>query len=112
MTDREILEAEDIIVDVDIQISDDGKKLEAYLETWFDVEKKFKIKLKENDWVNLYAILNPKTNHLKMIYFIDTPDTCTEHRYRLTHREKQIVINKITERIRQIYNCTPMEYLQ
>ena len=62
MKDNMELERKDLAVDADMQVDEDiGHEILAYLETWFDVDKKFNIHTAEDDgtWLNMYARYNP-----------------------------------------------------
>lgn len=59
MKENKELERNDLAVDRDMQIDADvGQEILAYLETWFDVDKKFGVHTADNDstWLNMYAI--------------------------------------------------------
>lgn len=61
------LERSDIYVDRDIQIDDENRQhIVAYLETHFDVNKKFNLQLDPSagEWVNMYGIYNPLSDFL------------------------------------------------
>ena len=59
------MESQDLRVDNDIQVSEDGHSIIAYLETWFDVERKFGVDLSAEDaWLNLNAMYDPFADKL------------------------------------------------
>ena len=63
------LERGDIEVDADIHISDDNEnEIVAYLETWFDVDKKFEVHTNadEGTWLNMYGKFNPFEDTLRI----------------------------------------------
>ena len=63
------LERGDIEVDTDIQVSDENEnEIIAYLETWFDVDKKFHIHTNadEGTWLNMYGIFDPFEDTLRV----------------------------------------------
>ena len=54
------LERGDIAIDRDMEVDCDiGQEILAYVETWFDVDKKFGIHTADDDgtWLNMYSIL-------------------------------------------------------
>ena len=56
------MERDDIAIDRDIEVDCDiGQEITVYIETWFDVDKKFGTHTADDDstWVNLYAAYNP-----------------------------------------------------
>lgn len=105
------LEKDDIGIDPDIEASDPNL-ITAYVETWFDVDKKFGTNTNDDDdrWVNLYAEYNIDDDSLKLTYHIDTPKGVTEHEYTPTGDEAQIIKNALFEKIKEIYGQTPQEF--
>lgn len=61
--DPGVIDAEDIAVDTEFTYSEDG--ITAYIETWFDVEKRFDVDLAGDDYLNLYATHQPETGTFK-----------------------------------------------
>ena len=60
-------ERDDMYVDRDIQLDSENKQqIVAYLETLFDVNKKFNLQLdsEASEWVNMYGIYNPLSDFL------------------------------------------------
>ena len=71
------LEREDMYVDRDIQTDDENRQqIVAYLETLFDVNKKFNLSLdsEAGEWVNMYGIYNPFSDFLTVECVISTED--------------------------------------
>lgn len=62
-SDRGIIEADDIRIDPEL-IADE-KGVTAYIETWFDVERRFGVELSGDDSLDLYATVHPDTGELK-----------------------------------------------
>ena len=60
--DHGILEADDICADTDFTFDTDG--ITAYIGTWFDVERRFGIRLKGDDSVDMYAAIQPETGNM------------------------------------------------
>lgn len=83
----------------DIDISDNQRYLTAYIETWFDVDKKFGLNTKQYDnvWVNLFCHYNPFESTIDIFYCIDTGDICVERAYQATKEEKKIFKNLMEE---------------
>ena len=104
-------ERSDLVIDPEIWISDDGTELEVYIESWFDVDAKFGIGTANEDdnWVNLYAFYNPKTGSLKMTFILAAD--FSEHSYRPTKGEKDLIIQLISEKVMEVSGATPEEYL-
>lgn len=58
MKENNELERADIAVDRDMEVDCDiGQEITCYIETWFDVDKKFGLNIADEDgtWLNLYG---------------------------------------------------------
>ena len=58
MKDNLELERGDIVIDRDMDVDGDmGQEITVYIETWFDVDKKFGIHTDadEGTWLNMYG---------------------------------------------------------
>lgn len=108
------LERRDIAIDPDLLITEDGKAIEAYIEAWFDVDKKFGTKTKDKDatWVNVYADYNPVKDSLRMEYIVEEPTVATGHKYVPTRAESDLIKQLITEKIWEVHGQTPKEFLR
>ena len=111
------LERGDIAVDRDMEVDCDiGQEILAYVETWFDVDRKFGIQTADNDgaWLNLYARYNPFTDTLRMECEIDydSPENNQYFDYEPTAAEAQLIKEMITEKIQEEYSQTPQEFCQ
>lgn len=89
------LEERDLLIREDLEMDIDRQALNAVIETYFDVDKKFGINTlnDESAWVNLYADYNPVTKDLNVVYYIDVDADSYERQYIPTDEEKQIFIN-------------------
>lgn len=117
MKDNKEWERSDLVIDPDMQIDCDiGQEILCYVETWFDVDRKFGTHTAENDstWLNLYARYNPYADTLRMECEIssDTPEENKTFDYEPTAAEAQLVKDLITEIIQEQYNQTPMEFCE
>ena len=94
-------------VDCDI-----GQEITAYLETWFDVDRKFGTDTASEDgkWLNLYAFYNPFADTLRLEYTVSTDDSWECHDYEPTEDEAKLIKEMITEKIRDDYGQTPQEF--
>ena len=83
----------------DLEINDAGDGISAYLETFFDVDKKFGTNVNDDDdaWVNFYAEYFPNTRDLKCRYFVDKPDKSEEHEYLPSNTEKELIVSMMEE---------------
>ena len=111
MKENKELERSDIVVDHDMEVDENGT-ITAYLESWFDVDKKFGTHTADRDdeWLNLYAEYNPADDTLKMGYQVDSDDSSTFYEYAPTAAEQQLVKEMITEKIKKEYGQTPQEF--
>ena len=69
MKENNELERADIAVDREMEVDCDiGQEITAYIETWFDVDKKFGIDTASEDgtWVNMYGKYNPFADTLRI----------------------------------------------
>lgn len=84
----------------DLEINDDGDGISAYLETFFDVDKKFGTSVNddENSWVNFYAEYFPESGELKCTYVIDRPQNSDEHEYIPSKTEKELIVSMLEEK--------------
>ena len=111
------LERGDIAIDRDMEVDCDiGQEILAYVETWFDVDKKFGIHTADDDctWLNLYARYNPFADTLRMECEIDSdsPENNQYFDYEPTAAEAQLIKEMMTEKIQEEYGQTPQEFCQ
>ena len=107
---KEVLEVDrDMEVDCDI-----GYQITCYLETWFDVDKKFGTNTAADDdkWLNLYAKYDPFADSLRLEFTVTTADSCEEGEYVPTNAEAQLIKDMITQKIREEYGQTPQEFCE
>lgn len=105
-------ERSDIAIDRDMQIDGDiGQEILVYIETWFDVDKKFGISTQADDaWLNMYGRYNPYADTL-YIECEETTDNSSEcFEYKPTDAEAQLIKQMIAEKIREEYGQTPQEF--
>ena len=117
MKENKELERSDIVVDHDMQVDADvGQEIIAYLETWFDVDKKFGVHTADNDstWLNMYARYNPFEDTLRIECEIDTDDSSTNRYfdYEPTASESRLIKDMITQKIKDEYGQTPQEFCE
>ena len=108
------LEREDLSIDRDIQLDDENKQqIVAYLETHFDVNEKFGLKLNSEagEWVNMYGIYNPLSDHLAIECVISKDDSSENFFYSPTVAEAELIKNMIAEKIQELYGQTPTEFV-
>lgn len=108
------LERKDIRVDRDIQIDSENKlHIVAYLETLFDVNKKFNLQLdsEAGDWVNMYGIYNPASDFLTIECVICKDDSSKSFFYTPTKEEAKLIKDMIAEKIQEVHGQTPVEFV-
>ena len=88
------LEREDIDICEDVELDIEEQGILAYLETWFDVDKKFGVNTRDHDdtWVNLNAIYNPVTDKLILLVDLESDDKTQVSEYVPTNEEKELIL--------------------
>ena len=112
MTENNELERKDVVVDRDMDVDcENATEITAYLETWFDVDKKFGINTKDDDdvWLNMYAKYNPFDDSLRIECEIDRPKGSEYFDYTPTETEAKLIKDMIAEKIKAEYGQTPQE---
>ena len=107
------LERDDMYVDRDIQTDDENRQqIVAYLETRFDVNKKFNLNINSEagEWVNLYGIYNPFSDFLTVEGVVSTDDKEETFYYTPTKAEAELIKDMITQKIQEEYGQTPIEF--
>lgn len=64
MKENNELTRDDIAIDHDMEVDcDEGREIAVYIETWFDVDKKFRIDTASDDdtWLNMYSFINAES---------------------------------------------------
>ena len=103
----------ELVVDRELWVNDECDSINAYIESWFDVDEKFGTNTKDNPdaWVNLYADYWPATRELQMTYLVDSDTSVKDYVYYPSEIEKQMVIDLIEQKCRQEYRCSCAEFL-
>lgn len=93
MTETGELTRDDLVIDPDMEIDDDGCIVTAYVETWFDVDRKFGTHTVDDaeTWINFYAKYNTESGELLAEYQIDRLDGSEWHGVS-SHRERKTVL--------------------
>lgn len=103
----------DLSVDSDMQVDCDiGQEITAYIETWFDVDRKFGVHTAGDDdvWLNMYGKYNPFEDTLRIECVIDRPDGSESFEYVPTERETAVIREMIEEALYHAYGQTPKEF--
>ncbi len=115
MKENKELERSDIAIDRDMEVDCDiGQEITVYIETWFDVDKKFGIHINDEDgaWLNLYGKYNPFADTLRFECEISRDDSSEFFDYEPTAGEAQLIKGMIAEKIREEYYQTPKEFCE
>ena len=115
MRESNALTRDDIAIDHDMQIdSDEGREIIAYVETWFDVDRKFHIDTASDDdtWLNMYGRYNPFNDSLRIECEISRQDNSSYFDYEPTKEEAQLIKDMIAEKLREDHNQTPQEFCE
>lgn len=117
MKENKELERHDIAIDREMEVDCDiGQEITVYIETWFDVDKKFGTQLNGNDsaWLNLYGKYNPYEDTLRIECEIDADDGQPNQwfDYEPTEGEAKLIKEMIAETMQREYNQTPREFCE
>lgn len=113
MNDKNELTRSDISVDPEMEVDCDiGEEITVYLETWFDVDRKFGLDTasKDDAWLNMYAKYDPFADTLRIECEIDSADGSSYFDYEPTDAEACMIKDMIAEKIYEIYGQTPQEF--
>lgn len=92
MKENNELTRDDIAIDHDMEVDcDEGREIAVYIETWFDVDKKFHIDTASDDdtWLNMYGRYNPFDDTLRIECEISRQDSSSYFDYEPTKDEAQ-----------------------
>ena len=96
----------------DMEVNDEGNGVSSYLETWFDVEKKFGVNVDDDGtWVNFYAEYYPKNEELKCTCVVSKTDASDDFEYIPTENEKALIISMMEEYCDKEYKMTITELI-
>lgn len=106
LTESDILISDDVLMEEDV--------LEFSLETWFDVDAKFGLHTRDNadEWVNLYAYINPKDNHIWMSYWVESDTSTKCYPYQPTANEAALILRMAEEYVKARWGQTLKEYYE
>ena len=72
----------------------------VYIEVWFDAERKFGLKLGDEEYVNVYAFIKPNTGEVYVTYVINYFDGFIDDERQftaLTQAEKNLILTMANE---------------
>lgn len=113
MKENNELERKDMVIGRDMEVDcDEGIQITAYIETWFDTDKKFMVHTDadEGTWLNMYAKFNPFEDTIKIECIISRMDGDQDFEYTPTKAESDLIKEMITEKIKLLHNMSPKEF--
>lgn len=107
------LEFSDLRIDPELDIDFNTNEISVYLETWFDVDRKFDLHINDDDdtWLNMYARFNPFEDTLKIDCVIDSPNNHQSFEYKPTDDESTLIKNMIKDYIYIEYGENPKDFI-
>ena len=115
MKENKELERNDIAIDRDMEVDYDiGQEIMVYIETWFDVDKKFGLNIADEDgtWLNMYGKYDPFEDSLRIECEISRNNGSEYFDYTPTEAESALIKNMIAEKIREQWDQTPQEFCE
>lgn len=115
MKENKELERNDIAIDRDMEVDYDiGQEIMVYIETWFDVDKKFGLNIADEDgtWLNMYGKYDPFEDSLRIECEISRDNGNEYFDYTPTDAESALIKDMIAEKIREQWNQTPQEFCE
>ena len=115
MKENKELERNDIAIDRDMEVDYDiGREIMVYIETWFDVDKKFGLNIADEDgtWLNMYGKYDPFEDSLRIECEISRNNGSEYFDYTPTEAESALIKNMIAEKIREQWDQTPQEFCE
>lgn len=113
MKENNELERKDMVIGRDMEVDcDEGTQITAYIETWFDTDKKFMVHTDadEGTWLNMYAKYNPFEDILRIECIVSREDGDQDFEYNPTKAESELIKEMVSEKIKLLHNMTPQEY--
>lgn len=85
----------------------------ANIETWFDVDIKFKTNTREKlEWVDVFCLYFYPTEEIKVIYFISNDTIVGEaNEYLPNENEKKVLLDKLTTFCQDKHKCSLAELI-
>ena len=104
----------DIAIGPDVEVDTETGLVTAYVETWFDVDKKFGTHTKDDDntLVNFYIYYCPQTGNLSTEYVVSRNLKDEVHSYIPTESEKKLFVEMMEETSQQAHGVSLEELVQ
>ncbi len=113
MKENNELKRHNIAIDREMEVDCDiGRQITCYIETWFDVDKKFNIQTDSDNgtWLNMYGRYDPFAYTLRIECEISRDSGSEYFDYEPTKAEAQLIKDMISEKIQEEYHQTPQEF--
>jgi len=114
MNDKNEFTREDIRIDPDMEVDCDvGEQITAYVELWFDADKKFGTHTAEDDdsWVNMYARFNVPNDTLTVECEVYHDNGSELFDYEPTAAEAELIKEMIREACLEYHHCKAEELI-
>ena len=108
------LEAKDLRID-DLEVDDEWQQvIVAYMETWFDVDKKFHLDINSQDgtWLNMTVFFNPYKDTVSILCAIDSDEGSEEFYYEPTSSEAEFIKDMIAQKLQIEGDQSPREFCE
>ena len=115
MKENNELTRDNIAIDHDMEVDcDEGREIAVYIETWFDVDRKFHIDTASDDdtWLNMYGKYNPFVDTLRIECEISRDSGSSYFDYEPTENKSQLIKDMIAEKLMQTHGQTPQEFCE
>ena len=103
------LEAKDLRID-DLEVDDEWQQvIVAYMETWFDVDRKFHLDInsQEGTWLNMTVFFNPYKDTVSILCAVDSDENYEEFYYEPTRNEAEFIKDMIAQKLQIECDQTP-----
>ena len=116
MTENKELERRDIVIDREMEVDDDTPhQINFYIETWFDVDRKFALNINAEDgtWLNMYGKYDPYADDLQIECEISREESGgTYFDYTPTGNETKLIKDMLAEKLKYEHHQTPQEFCE
>lgn len=102
MTENKELERSDLVIDREMEVDDDNPhQINFYIETWFDVDRKFDLSINAEDgtWPNVYGTYDPYADDLQIECEISRIESSTYFDYTPTENETKLIKDMLAEKL-------------
>ena len=116
MTENKELERSDLAIDREMEVDDDNPhQINFYIETWFDVDRKFDLNINAEDgiWLNMYGKYDPYANELQIECEISREESGgTYFDYTPTENETKLIKDMLAQELKFEHHQTPEEFCE